>query len=289
MPRHRLPRPDRHLRTAHHGRRTARRTARRGRFDLVVNAQRYFKGLFPALFAGAPVRLGLARDKTRDGVSFFNTHHLPNGPWQHTQDIFLSFLPALGLARPERLEWGLTFSEAEESSVREYFAGHPDHCVGVVVGTANPRKDWPVEHYIRLVEAISDRFGLSVFLLGGPSDRERAAADAILTGVPGTHPPVDALTGSVRELMWKIRGMRFIISPDTAPVHIARAMEIPVIGLYGHTNPARVGPYRAFGDLVVDRYTEPGGAPDPAGYAPRQDRMALITPEDVLEKVSVLV
>ena len=58
-------------------------------------------------------------------------------------------------------------------------------------------------------------------------------------------------------------------------MHIARALGVPVIGLYGHTNPWRVGPYRAFEDLWVDRYTDPGAEPDPSRFDP--------TPEDERE------
>jgi heptosyltransferase I len=101
------------------------------------------------------------------------------------------------------------------------------------------------------------------------------------------RPPTVALAGSVRELLWRIRGMHLLISPDTGPVHIARAMEIPVVGLYGHTNPVRVGPYRAFEELTIDRYTDPGETPGPAGYESKLGRMEMITPADVLEKVEV--
>jgi len=62
-------------------------------------------------------------------------------------------------------------------------------------------------------------------------------------------------------------------------------MDVPVVGLYGHTNPWRVGPYRRFEDLWVDAYTEPGAAPDPSAWEPKQDRMERITVEQVLERV----
>jgi heptosyltransferase I len=76
-----------------------------------------------------------------------------------------------------------------------------------------------------------------------------------------------------------------VIAPDTGPVHIARALDIPVIGLYGHTNPWRVGPYRKFQDLWVDSYDEPGAPPDPANFEPRHERMERITVDDVMVRV----
>jgi heptosyltransferase I len=100
------------------------------------------------------------------------------------------------------------------------------------------------------------------------------------------HKPVWALGDSIRRLTWLIDGCRLVIAPDTGPVHIARALEVPVIGLYGHTNPWRVGPYRKYEDLWIDRYNEPGDAPDPSLFDPKHGRMELIEVSDVLEKVA---
>jgi len=253
-------------------------------FHLTLNVQRYFKSIFPTLFTGAPVRVGLARDKTRDGVSLFNTHHLPSGPWKHTQDIFLDFLPLLGLPRPDRAEWRITFSDEEEKAARRFFENAvPGPRVGVVVGTANAAKDWPADRYPRLVDSLAGELGCRVYLLGGPGERERAVARTVVDRA--REEPVWALTDTVRKLMWRIREMDLLISPDTGPVHIARALEVPIVGLYGHTNPWRVGPYRAYEDLVIDRYTEPGTEPDPSGYEPHPGRMEKIEVEDILEKV----
>jgi heptosyltransferase I len=68
-------------------------------------------------------------------------------------------------------------------------------------------------------------------------------------------------------------------------VHIARALEVPVIGLYGHTNPWRVGPYRKYEDLWIDRYNDAGDPPDAAQAEPKHGRMEQISVADVLEKV----
>ena len=76
-----------------------------------------------------------------------------------------------------------------------------------------------------------------------------------------------------------------VVAPDTGPAHIAHALGVPVVGLYGHTNPWRVGPWRRFHDLVIDRYTEPGTPPDPSGYLPKEGRMEAIEVEAVVHKV----
>ena len=257
----------------------------RGRsFDLALNLQRYFKSVFPTIFSGAEVRIGLPPSKTRDGVSWFNTHHIAEAPWKHTQDLFLDALDVLGVREPGRLEWRISLSPDEEREARSFFSRFDDRpVVGVVTGTANPRKDWIPGSYLPLVEALENDFGFQVLLLGGPGRRERETARRIMAGSGAA--PVWGMEDSVRRLISKIRGSRLVISPDTGPVHIAHALDVPVIGLYGHTNPWRVGPYSKYHDLWVDRYTEPGEPPDPSGYDSKEGRMELIDVESVLERV----
>jgi heptosyltransferase I len=60
---------------------------------------------------------------------------------------------------------------------------------------------------------------------------------------------------------------------------------VPVIGLYGHTNPWRVGPWRKYQDLWVDRYTDGENYPDPSQFTAKLGRMEEITVEDVVSQI----
>jgi len=256
------------------------------RADLTLNIQRYFKSVWPTLFSAAPVRVGLAPSKTSDGIRFAHTHVMEEGPWKHSQDLFLDFRGALGIPRDAPVRWDLTFSAPERHDRRAFFGtlgGRP--VASLVVASANPSKDWPAERYAQLADALDRDFGFQVVLLGGPSRRERKAA-AVIRSLTASA-PVDGLTDSVRQLMVRVAGSALVVAPDTGPLHIAHALNVPVVGLFAHTTPWRVGPWCRFRDLVVDRYTEPGNEPDPSGYAPKNDRMDTITVADVLAKVEV--
>jgi heptosyltransferase I len=85
-------------------------------------------------------------------------------------------------------------------------------------------------------------------------------------------------------MMWLVDGVDLLVAPDTGPLHLAHALETPVIGLFGHTNPARVGPWRRYRDLVVDHYTEAGQPADPTAYEPKLGRMEGIGVGEVLER-----
>ena len=81
-------------------------------------------------------------------------------------------------------------------------------------------------------------------------------------------------------------GRHFLQIPGPTPVpdRVRRALDRPVISLIGYSNPKRVGPYRKFGDLMIDAYGEPG-EDYPLSMENRYDRMPRITVQQVLDKV----
>ena len=78
-------------------------------------------------------------------------------------------------------------------------------------------------------------------------------------------------------------GSALVVALNSAPLHIAVALNRPVIGLMARRNPKRTGPYR-FRDLMVDAYGQPGeDYPITPDY---RDGMSRVTVEGVLEKVA---
>jgi heptosyltransferase I len=121
-----------------------------------------------------------------------------------------------------------------------------------------------------------------VVLVGGKSERELAAASAVRT--LAEHPPESLLEWDLRRLVYLLEQVDVLVSPDTGPLHIAVALNTPSVALMGYTNPRRVGPYRRFGDLLVDAYGEPGeDYPVSAEY--RVGRMERIGVDEVMERV----
>jgi heptosyltransferase I len=90
----------------------------------------------------------------------------------------------------------------------------------------------------------------------------------------------------LRELVWLIDVSELVISPDTGPLHMAVALDTPVIALMGYNNPKRIGPYRKFGDLMLDAYGNPGER-YPISPEHREDRMHRIQVADVVDRVRV--
>jgi heptosyltransferase I len=260
-----------------------RRIMARHRFDITINLNIYFKSIWPTLFSRAPERWTFGRDRARDGVWLAGNRRLPSRPRRHTQDMFLEFLEALGV-EPHPVEWRLVITDAEREEQRRFVErldGRP--AVALVPASASPRKDWPAERYAAVADAIEAGLGARAVLVGGPGQREVRAARIVQERA--RRPPLWEMGDGVRRLIWLLDACAAVVAPDTGPLHIARALGTPVVGLYGHTNPWRVGPYRAFEELWVDAYNDPGSAPDPALLEPKLGRMDRIAAADVVDRL----
>lgn len=259
------------------------RDLRERRFDLLLGLQVYFKAGLITYLATSDVKLGFDRRRARDMNWLFTTHRIPPHPYQHIQDQYFEFLEALGID-PHPVRWDITLTPEEERARSDFFAELDRPACAVVVGTSKREKNWTADGYARVLEVVERRHGLVPVLVGGPSAVEREMADAVLAGT-AAH-PVDALGDDLRRLVYLLSGSALVISPDTGPLHIARALDVPVVGLYGYTNPKRSGPYRKYTDLVVDGYARTPGEDYPVSMEYR-DGMKRVTLEAVLEKVQL--
>lgn len=259
-----------------------RRTLGGRRFDLLLGLQVYLKAGLVTALAPAAVKLGFDRARARDLNWLFTTHRIPRRPPGHVQDQYLEFLEHLDID-PRPIAWQLELDAAERAAQREFYDRLERPALAVVVGTSKVEKNWQPDRYARVLETAYADFGLQPVLVGGPSHVEREAAARI--GALTHAPVIDALGDGVRRLTWLLDGARVVLSPDTGPLHIARALERPVIGLYGYSNPARSGPYGKYEDLVVDGYARYPGEPCPPRIEWRPDGMARVTVDAVLDKL----
>ena len=152
------------------------------------------------------------------------------------------------------------------------------------MATSKPEKDWIPERWVEVADALYEQFGMQVVLVGGKSEREMAAEQTILRNAK--YEPRSELGSGLRNLVSILDSSALVLSPDTGPLHMAVALDRPVISLMGYTNPKRTGPYRQFQDLIVDAYGNPGEN-YPASMENRPGRMKLIETRHVLEKVAL--
>jgi heptosyltransferase I len=250
-------------------------------FDLVLDLQVALKAGLVTAMTRAPVKLGFDRARARDFNWVFTTYRIPPGPRQHVQDQYFEFLAALGVS-PEPVRWDLGPWADERPWQREFFAGFERPVAAIAVATSRADKDWSAERWAEVSDALWDQFGLEPVLVGGRSPRELRAEEVIAARARRRRR--SALGSGLRRLVSILDGAALVLTPDTAPLHVAVALGRPVISLMGSTDPRRAGPYRRFQDLIVDAFREPSDG-DRVMWDRRPGRMDRIRVADVLEKV----
>jgi heptosyltransferase-2 len=198
--------------------------------------------------AHIPVRVGLSGE-LRFGLL---TRRLPNpprrsGPKQHRPPIastYASFagpLPAgfdpRGVDRPK-----LTIPESTVAIAKARHLGAASIAIGLCPGAEyGPAKRWPVEHFARLADLIAAaRPDARIVCLGGPKDREIAqqiahATRAQITNLCGQTPLKDAIA--------LIAGLQAVVTNDSGLMHVAAALDVPLVALYGSTDPQHTPPH----------------------------------------------
>jgi heptosyltransferase I len=254
-------------------------------FDVTLGLQDYFKAGIITRFTRSPIRLGFDRARARDLNWLFTNRQIPPHAPQHIQDEYLEFVAALGLPT-EPVEWGLGPWPDERAWQHEFTARFDRPIAALVIGSSKPEKDWVADRWVELTDALAADFGLQPVLVGGRSPRE-AALERIILDEARAHPrPVSALDSGLRRLVSILDASALVVSPDTGPLHMAVALDRPVVSLIGYSNPLRTGPYRKFHDLIVNAYGETMRNGVPATDR-RGDRAARITTREVIEKVQL--
>jgi len=253
------------------------------RFDLTLALQDYFKAGIITALTRAPVRLGYDRARARDLNWIFTNRQIPASAPAHIQDEYLEFLHPLGIS-PEPIEWRLGPWEPELEWQRELAARFDRPIASLVIGSSRREKDWIAERWASVANALYADFGLQPVLVGGRSPREVETEQAIMA--QANPAPISLLNSGLRRLVSILDASALVISLDTGPLHMAVALQRPVISLIGFSNPLRTGPYRASRDLIVSTYgpTSSGGRLLTTRH---RDRMSRITVGDVLEKVEL--
>jgi heptosyltransferase-2 len=146
-------------------------------------------------------------------------------------------------------------------------------------------KVWPLERYASLAAALVAKTGWRAVAVG--SAAERPAAAEILEAVAGPSRNLAGAIG-VEDLLSVLRGARAVVGNDSGPVHIAAAMGVPVVAVFGSTSPAWTAPRGAAVGIVTAGVD---CAPCFKRECPRGDPLCLteIEVEDVLKALSDVV
>lgn len=179
-----------------------------------------------------PIQAGIAwaHDAGRPAIT-------PNFKGCHRADAWLRHFEV----RPERVAlecYGKPMAESLMPGLTHAWAGATDlRWVVLSPWADHPDKRWPIPQWTSVAQR-AHRMGLAVAVIGPPAAEEmahRIANDSISVNLVGKCTPQT----------WPslLERAKVVISPDTGCVHMADALGIPTIGLYGATKLNHVGPY----------------------------------------------
>lgn len=197
------------------------KTLRRDKFDLVVN----LRDSLTARCIGAE-HWGMVRgDSNRHAV----TRYLEVLQRQSidTTDAH----PHLQLTEAEYVAAHRFLTEAGRTSEQLLIGIHP--------GGNWEYKLWDAKNYAQLANVLCKKQKAAILLFAGPNERKLQAQVTQMIDVP----PILVKTENLRHLAALISACDVYIGNDTGPMHIAAAVDTPVVALFGSTNHIRSGPY----------------------------------------------
>lgn len=211
------------------------RAIRSEKYDLVVNLTEGDRGAHVAMISGAKTRVGFVPKKKHMRRAF--THlvkHCPNP--RHTVERDLDAVRILGI-HPKWDERDLTFAVSEEHRKKaEELVGEGPYVV------IHAPSRWRFKCLPQaLMAKVIDLLDARVVLTGAPSEREYVQGI-----VDQTEKEVLNLAGltSLKEMGAVFQGSRGLITVDSVSLHIASALKVPTVALFGPTSEKNWGPWR---------------------------------------------
>ncbi len=232
------------------------RLIRRQGYDLVLNLTEGDRGALVALVSGAPIKVGFdPEDKGFLGKRRLYTRLVKNCKTpRHTVEKNLDVLRCAGIfPREEERDLIFVIPESAKASVEKKLRDLNLEGQSFIVIHPVSRwrfKCWPIEKVSELVRALSDK-GKKIILTASPDPEELSMIQEILKGAEGAS--VYNLAGklSLKELGALLQRAEGVISVDTVVPHMASALKVPLVVLFGPSSEKNWGPWRHPRSCVV--------------------------------------
>ncbi len=212
------------------------------RFDLAILFPRSFQAALWVTLARVPRRSGFVDDARGPLL----THKAVRSPellaGHQVQDYLYMLRQTLGIVgSPD--DCVPDIHELHRATMRDWLAGHRRRkgpMIALAVAAAyGPAKEWPAARYAALIDLLATRYGAECVLVGAPG--ERATCDKVVRA-SSKGALVAAGETNVGEAMALLSLCSGFAGNDSGAMHVAGALGIPTVGLYGSTRPDRTGP-----------------------------------------------
>jgi len=211
-------------------------------FDAAILLQNAFEAALITFLADIPIRIGYDTDVRQ----LFLTHAVSctnEIKKKHQTGYYLNIIRGIGIKEDNR-ELYLRLNQRDRFQSEKILLGQQlsldDKIVGINPGaTYGPAKQWPFDRYARLADKIQTFTKAHIIIFGGPNDRNLGKK----ISQKMQYRPID-LSGktSLGEAMALIERCDLFITNDSGLMHVAAALDVPLIAVFGSTNSITTGP-----------------------------------------------
>jgi lipopolysaccharide heptosyltransferase I len=209
-------------------------------YDVAVDLQGAMRSALLARFSGAQMACGAAEPRESPASLWYTRKVVPRG--RHVVEQNLSVVESItghaGRILAPDVSCDFPREPQAQARIGQRLAelGIGDFAI-LNPGAGWGAKQWPAERYGEVARALADQ-GLRSVLNCGPGEEELVrVAEAASSGT------ARAVSCTISELIALTRRARLFIGGDTGPLHLAAALRVPVVAIFGPTDPARNGPY----------------------------------------------
>ena len=259
---------------------------RNNRYDLAILFQNAFEAAFLAYLGGIPYRVGYGGD----GRGFLLTHGVVRTEEvlkNHQVEYYLNLLKAMGWDGPRRVPHLYVAPEDMEKArnllhARGIIEG--DFVIGLSPGALfGDAKRWPADRFAKIGDWAAERWSARVLVLGSGNEADICE---VLCGSMAREPYNFCGQTSLGVAIGLVRQCNFFVTNDSGLMHIAAALGVPTLAIFGSTDPIATGP-RGPKTRIVRHEIE--CAPCLKPECPTDFRCMLsIEPEEVWEEMEIL-
>ncbi|MGD0200835.1 MAG: lipopolysaccharide heptosyltransferase II [Bryobacteraceae bacterium] len=221
--------------------------ARRERFDAAILFTNSFDSALVMWLAGVPRRIGYSRDGRRALLTDAIAVPRPGETPPHERFYYLELLRRAGILErlPEAEPIVLAGAGEARSAGLELFRrmGFAAPVVGVSPGAQNSRaKQWPPERFVKAARIVAGEMGGAIALFGSAS--ERPLCQAMAEAIRRAGGDVLNLAGetTLAEFMDLTAACRVFLSNDSGAMHLASALGVPTVAVFGPTEHVATAP-----------------------------------------------
>jgi heptosyltransferase-1 len=223
-------------------------------YDLVLDFQGLFRSGFFSWITGAPVKIGF--NDAREMATYFYTHKVISQDDEHIVDAMWRFGYLLDFVSYDK-DFTIDFTHAHELQAKTILENNnleANQYIVLLIGGTAASKRWPVEMFSALAKRLSDVNKISIVLIGA-GDTETALATTFMSNCQSnvsSNLLVNLVNQtSIPEAALIMKQSLLVCGNDSGPLHIADSFDLPLISIYGPTNPKVVGPYRHMNTVLV--------------------------------------